>query len=210
MQVSKPVLYAAPASLVLSVADAKTFLRVDGSTEDNLIQAQIKGATQRLEALTDRKFFTQTWDIFYDTFPFSYSDEWWDGVREGTLSQFKNYVNHLDLPFGPLQSVTGVYTYDDGGTETTFSSTNYVIDNVGPYGKVVLKSGSVWPTDQLRTVNGVKVRAVFGWATVPDDIIEALKQLVAVMYEHRGDELPKIPATVSMLVEPYRRFKVGC
>jgi len=44
---------------------------------------------------------------------------------------------------------------------------------------------------------------------MPDDIKEAVKQLTGIMYEHRGDELPKIPPAVALMIEPHRRIKVG-
>lgn len=222
---SNPVLVTAPAQLPLSLEAVKTFLRVDGSSEDDLITLQIKAATRRLEALCDAKFVTQTWDVFFDSTPLKAKDDWWDGVREGAISEMYVPARFLNLPFGPMQSVTGVYTYDDANTEYEFTNTNYFADTSGPFGRIGLKTGSVWPATVLRPSSGLKVRAVFGFgagyipaddpdpaveSTIPEDIQEAIKQFTGILYEHRGDELPKIPASVSMLLEPYRRFKVGC
>lgn len=207
-------LVTAPAALALAVADAKTFLRVDGSDEDTLIEGLIKAATRRLEALTDKKFITQTWDIYYDHFPYKMKNDWWDGVKDMAISELHAPSPHLNMPFGPLNSVTGVYTYDESSTEYQFDSSNYVVDTVGPLGRVSLKDSATWPTTVLRPTNGVKVRGIYGMganqAALPFEIVEAIKHLVGIMYEHRGDELPKIPASVSMLIEPYRSIKVGC
>ena len=207
--ISKPVLVTAPATTPITLAEAKTFLRVDASDEDALISAQISAATRRLEALTDKKFVSQTWDVFFDSLPCKSKDDWWDGTREGALSELYAPNKFLDLPFGPLISVTGVYTYDEDDTEYEFASSNYSIDTAGPFGRIALKIGATWPSTILRPVNGLRVRGVFGYSNLPDDIKEAVKQFTAKIYEHRGDELPQIPASVSMLLEPYRKLKLG-
>ncbi len=57
-----------------------------------------------------------------------------------------------------------------------------------------------------------RVEVGFGDATmVPADIKMAVKELVAHMYENRGDQNEMtIPPHILMLVESYRRMKVGC
>ena len=208
--IPKSILNTAPASLAVTLATVKTYLRVDGSSEDAEITAMINAATQRLEAMTDKKFVSQKWDIYFDDFPGSYGGAWWDGEREGAISEMFSANKNINLPYGQLLSVESFKTFDDDNVEYTFDSTNYNIDTVAPYGVIALKYGAVWPQTVLRTVNGIKIAATFGYASVPQDIQEAIKILVGAMFENRGDEIPKIPAQVSLLVEPYRRFKVGC
>lgn len=207
-----------PATLAVSLTEVKTFLRIDGSSEDTILTTLIKAATLRLEALTDRKFVTQTLDIFYDSFPMSMKNDWWDGTKEMAMSELQSCSDHIKLPIGPMQSVTGLYTYDDSDVEYMMSASSYYADTQSPMGGIYLRQGGVWPTTVLRPSNGVRIRGVFGFGTgyvdannpsqVPNDIQEAIKILVSNMYEHRGDELPKIPASAALLVEPYRRYKV--
>lgn len=207
-----------PAQMPLSLQEVKDFLRVDSSSDDTLITNLIKSATLRLEALTDRKFVSQTYDIFYDNFPRSYKNDWWDGTKEMAISELEACGDRIKLPFGPMSSVTGVYTYDNQDTEITMDSAEYYADTKGQMGAIALREGYVWPATVLRPMNGVRIRAVFGFgqgyvsaqspSVVPIDLQDAVKMLVSNMYEHRGDELPKIPASVSLLVEPYRRYKV--
>lgn len=211
--IPKLQLVTAPANQAISTDNAKNFLRIDGTDDDALVAIQVKAATRRLEQLVDQKFITQTWDIFYDNVPHKIKDQWWDGTREGHINQMIGEVRELKLPIGPVQSVTGVYTYDEDDVEYIFASTNYSVDTAGPQGRIALKLGQTWPTTVLRPVNGFKVRAVVGMSAdengLPEDIKEAIKQFTAIIYEHRGDEMPKIPPAVSMLLEPYRRYKVG-
>jgi uncharacterized phiE125 gp8 family phage protein len=139
-------------------------------------------------------------------------DTWWDGSRDGAVNELYSPVGHLVLPFGPLSSVTGVYTYDDDNTENTFSSSAYYIDTAAPQGRVSLKSGSVWPSTVLRPSNGIRVRGVFGYgataASVPNDLVLAVMTLAARMYEHRGDELPEIPPQVMTLLSAYEQVRI--
>lgn len=219
-QVSAAKLVTPPSQEVISLTSLKTFLRIDGSSEDALLTSILKAATKRLEKLTDKKFVTQTWEIYYNCFPQKYDkSRWWDGTREMPLSELYQDERFIRLPFGPLQSVSGFYTYTEDNTEFEFASSNYTIDTVGPFGQVALNLSSTWPSTVLKPLNGIKITCMFGYGSgyiespetasqIPEDIQEAVKNLAAVMYEHRGDELPKIPKNVQMLLDPYMRVKI--
>jgi len=173
----------------------------------------INAATVRLEELTGRKFVSQKWDTFLDCFPYSQNNKWWDGTRDGAISELNGAGSNIDLPFGPLISVEGVFTYDDSDTEYAFASSNYNLDLYGPYGVIALKSGAVWPQTVLRTINGIKVSATYGYAVVPSGIKEAVKIFVGKMFENRGDSALgeaafTIPATAMVLLGPYTRVKI--
>lgn len=217
-RIPKPVLVTEPANAILQVADVKNFLRVDGTDDDNLIEVLISAVTSRLESFLDRKLITQTWDIFFDDFPCTGSDKWWDGVREGSISMLRGQESHIDLPFGPLQSVTYLKTYDEDNTDYTYDSVNYTVDTANHFGRVSLKIGAVWPTTILRPTNGALVRGVFGYGaddtSIPDAILQAAKLTIAKLYENRGDDKEgeaqfTMPATAQFLLEPYRLIKVG-
>lgn len=216
-------LVSAPALPPIGLDPVKTFLRVDGSEEDALITSLINAATKRIEAEIDQKLVTQTWSVFLDCFPCKPKqnrfDDWFEGTRDGALSSFFEAIPVIKMPFGPLQSVISFTTYDDSGGEYSFSSSNYYVDTVTPNDPAIaLKIGQTWPTTVLRFKNGIEIRGVFGYGDgytssnstgdVPVDLQEAVKQMVGIMYEHRGDEMPKIPSTASMLLEPYRKVKV--
>lgn len=314
----------------VSLEDMKDYLRVDADTDDALLEGMIKAATLRLEAMTNRKFATQYWDIYFDRFPYEERGEWFDGVREMPLSELYKEKRFIDLPFGPLQSVTKFSTFAQDNTETEFvASGNFYADTISPFGRIALLDGAIWPTGILRPMNGIKIRGLFGFGAgftrdqdfrktwlltfsngvpdeggitfkwqgglasaalayggtaaqlqtiirsldsdlatatvtgdfisgftivvetetdtidpddltvgastlqvanvdvdenlsyteetieddgtdslVPQDIQEAIKGLVAAMYEHRGDEMPKIPAAVQLLIAPYMRVRV--
>ena len=210
---AKPVLVTAPTEDALNLTTVKEFLRLDGTADDNALTAIVKGCTKRVENFIDQKLITQTWDIFFDGFPISYRrDDWWDGMRQGAMNELSGSLPGFKMPFGPINSATIKY-YNENLDETTFAAAGYVVDTRAREGIITLKSGYLWPTDILSPTNGVVVRGVFGYgaqANVPDDIKQALMAFVAFCYEHRDDnqDLPAMPATTQLLLEPYRRIKV--
>ncbi len=75
------------------------------TTEDAILSALITAARQQVEAITQRALITQTWDAYLDEFPDKDS---------------------IALPFGQLQSVTGVTAALGGSIAgTTFTDTTH-------------------------------------------------------------------------------------
>lgn len=203
----------APAENPVTVTEAKDYLRVDGSAEDARILAMIVAATDRLERYVDQKFIYQSWYQYLDCFPRSNRDAWWDGVRELPVSSMYVEAKEINLAIGPLVSVTAFNTYADDGVAQLFAASDYVIDTAGFQGRIALKLGGVWPTTILRKLNGIEIDFVCGMAadaaSLPMVIKQAVLEYVAQMYEARGDEKTPIPTSSEMLLEPYRKFKVG-
>lgn len=209
---------------VVSLADIKSFLRVDGTEDDLLITALVTAATQRLEDFISRKFITQQWKIYFDFWPSQYAkdDPWWDGVRDGAIGSLISPVRYVDLPFGPLNSVATITTYDDADVAYVFDASNYQADTKGLFGRIGLKIGCTWPPTILRPANGIEILGTFGMSAtaggLPTTIVQAVKLTVAKMYENRGDNTQSeffgasgftIPSTAQMLLEPMRRFRLG-
>jgi uncharacterized phiE125 gp8 family phage protein len=210
-----------PAQRVISLQALKDFLRVDTSADDLLLTNLLKAAEKRLEAFCEVKFVTQTWEIYYDHFPYGYkSGQWWDGTKDMAISELRDFSGgELTLPFGPVQSITSITYFKEDDTSAVFAGSNYVVDAVGNRGRIALRLGKVWPADVLLPINAVKVEGIFGFGAgyiaspeaqsqVPEDIQEAVKNFCAVLYEHRGDEMPDIPSNVVMLLQDYMRYRV--
>ena len=64
-----PILIAGPALEPVSLAEAKAWLRIDGSDEDALISTLVTSARLVLEAHTHQLFLEQSWKILYDAWP---------------------------------------------------------------------------------------------------------------------------------------------
>lgn len=153
----------APSAEPITTAEAKAFLRVDHSTQDDLVDDLIAAARQRVEADTGRSLITTTWDLTFDQFP----DE-----------------RAIVLPRLPLASVTSITSYDEDDTSATFASSKYLVDTA--QGRIALNDDEDWPTD-LRTHSSAVVRFVAGYgasgSSVPQPLRLALYQLVAHWFE---------------------------
>jgi uncharacterized phiE125 gp8 family phage protein len=175
----------APTLEPITLDEAKEQCRVDGTSEDTYIEGLIKAARRWIEKTYGLALNTQTLDGSLDGFPC------------GAIQVLKY----------PLISVTSVTYYDDDlSTSTVFSSASYQVDTRKRPPLIVLKNGVSWPTDSLRLSSGVVVRGVFGFGatmdTVPEEIREAVKLLVAQMYTHR---VPEVTGTIVQNIE----FAVG-
>ena len=194
-----------PASEPLALSETKSYLRVDGSGDDTLITSLIVTARKIAEQHMSRAIITQTLRLFIDTLE-DYDDPLWEGMRTGPYLNY--YKDYIDLPFPEVTSVTHVKTYDDADTATTFASSKYFLDNARVPARIVLRTGETFPT-ALRVANAIEVQYVTGYAdasSVPAPIKIALFQIVAFLYEHRGDMYEaksSLPPTAKKLLEPF-------
>jgi len=207
-----------PATEVATVAEMDTFLRGDNvleSVDGPLLETLIQAAREYAEEFTRRAFITQTWTAYMDRWPQTKDPlGWWDGVREGSITM--GQANSIELPIGPLQSVTSVSTFDDDNTETTFDAANYFLNTTRTPGEIILNTGATWPVF-TRNRNGVKVVYVCGYGDnatdVPAPLRTAVKMLAAHWYENR--EFTKTQSDMNQAVAPIHlqsilnRYKVA-
>lgn len=211
---SKLKLLVAPTETPVSVTEAKEYLRVDGNAEDLRINLMIQAAVKRLEEFADTRFIYQTWVQYNDGWPVDTVNEWWDGVREIPISELSKPGKYIELLTGPVVQVTEFNTYADDGVAQLNPPNNYIVDTVGRFGRIALPMGGVWPTTILRKINGIEIKFVCGQApnaaTCPADIKQAILEMVAHLYEHRGDEKQvEIPSAVGFLLSQYRTQRLG-
>ncbi len=207
-------LISAPAVEPLSLAETKTYLRVDAVDEDAYISGLIVTARMWVEKRIARAFITQTWDYIMDAWPGSQPNGWWDGVREGPVTGSSRRA--VELPLPPLQSVASVQTYDDADQITLFDASRYLVDTTRIPGRLVLRSNQVWPS-VTRAANGIEIRFIAGYGDNASDVPGAFKQalyiLVAHWFENRvqvnGQNLPQsAPLAVEALLTPFRKVSL--
>lgn len=188
-------LVTAPASDPLALADAKTHLKVEDGTDDELIRLLVLAAAEQCETFTGRKFVTQTWDLKLDGFP----------------------CGAIDLPFPPVSSVTSVSYVDTNGDSQTWSSSLYQTDlPAGPQATIArIQPAYAQTYPQTRSQwNAVTVRFVCGYGgpqDVPGSIQAAMKLLIGHWYANReavavsaGTVPSEIAMGVDRLLWPYR------
>jgi len=161
-------LIASPAIEPVSLDEAKSHLRVDGTDDDNLITSLIAAARRWCEKFQRRAYITQTWELWLDSWP------------------EKNYII---IPRPPLQDVSSVKYYGTDDSEYTFDQANYFVDTKSEPGRVVLGYKKNWPSVTLRPANGVVVTFTAGYGDnaekVPEEVKQAMKLLIGHWYEHR-------------------------
>lgn len=171
----------APASLPVTLAEAKSYLRTVGTHEDGTITALIQAATDLAEGFLGRALEPATWQLNLDTFP----------------------GHELRLPLGPVASVTSVAYTDRDGVEQLISGSDYELDTTEGFGGWVLpRSGFAWPTG-MTTVNGVRVAFEAGLGT-PPAVRQALLAMIATGYDQRGSGRMLSPGIIADL-SPFRR-----
>lgn len=190
-------LVSAPAAEPVSLADAKAFLNApSGTQDDTLITALQLSARQWVEEYLNRSLITQTWDWMLDRFP------WWS---------LQNPFRALEVPRGPIQSISSVKYVDQGGTTQTYDPTKYAIDVASVPPRLTPVYGVPWPIPRY-VPNAVTVRFVAGYGAdgtkVPEPINKAIMMLINTHYEQR--EALVIGQTVNptnqvlALLAPYR------
>jgi uncharacterized phiE125 gp8 family phage protein len=179
-----------PATLAVSVAEAKEHLEVEHDLHDLKIERFIRRATAHLDGwqgVLRRALEPQEWEFALDEFP--------DGA--------------IALPLGPVASVTSVIYADPAGAEQTVDPGAYVLDpysSGGAEGWVVPVDG--WPA-AMKTVLAVRVRYVAGTGT-PPAVQQAILLFVGHYYRFRGDDqdAPEVPPNFQSLIAPLRRIRL--
>jgi hypothetical protein len=203
---------APPAVEPLSLAEIKTFLRIDHSTDDSLVTGLISAARQICESVTGRSLITRSYSLYLDHWPGTTALGWWDGVQEGADIILNGGV--LNLPKPPLLSVTRINIYDAGNAATEFAAANYFVDTAGNPGRIVLKEG-VLPPLPGRAANGIEIQFNAGYGAaaqnVPAMLRQGIKQIIAHFYEHRGDSQDQalIASGAAVLFHPYRMMSLS-
>jgi uncharacterized phiE125 gp8 family phage protein len=179
----------------VTLDEMKRYLRVDSVEDNDLISSMILAARSFVEEFTHRALMSQTIQLVYD-----------------------NVGASIEIPRPPLREIKRIETIDDNGTKTDVDSASYVVDASGTPGRVFLKSGRSWPSH--RGCTSFLITAIVGYgenpADVPAAIREAIKKLVAEMYENRGAAdvlLGTHPLTnqqqlIMAMVQPYRIYRL--
>ena len=193
---------AAPFSVTI-VKDAAS------SPDDTLITSLIAQARGLVEDYTRRSLITQTWDLWLDR-PVEDPVDPRYPLPEAPfyLSGRARRLPWVELPRGPVQSVTSVSYFGDDNVAQTFAASNYYLDSSGLVPRLVLVRGQTWP-DGLRDVAGLRIRYVTGFGTaasVPAQLKLAVLQAVAWFYENRGGQ--ELPSGIRVLLDPFRAVRV--
>jgi uncharacterized phiE125 gp8 family phage protein len=98
-----------------------------------------------------------------------------------------------------------VYAPDDSAT--VLDPATYQVDAASAPARLTLKS-TVLPPTNLRAINAVAIAFTAGYGDEADDVPagfrEAILELIAFLYEHRGEAPAELPIDVLALLAPFR------
>lgn len=151
-------------TLPVTLTEAKTHLRIDGTGDDTYLTALLTAATALVEGETNCDVRTTTWEYQDYNFPCS------------------NFV----LPRGPLVSIASIKYYSDATTLTTLATTDYYVTiPAKTLGTVV--PNLYWPTPYYTRPDAVQVQFTTG-TPVSAMAKHAILLAVATWYENRESE----------------------
>lgn len=165
----------------ITVEELKLFARIDNSDEDTLLEGFIVATRQAAEQYLNRALLCRKIRLVYD--------EW--------------FCRTIELPSPPLISIDGVYTVDEDGVTTEYSSDNYYIVTEHLPGQLVIKRSATMPINTTRDTGGYRVEYFAGYGElatdVPQQIREALKLWATALYENRAITTEPPPEARSLL-----------
>tara|TARA_B100000963_G_scaffold150816_1_gene131491 strand:- start:98 stop:670 length:573 start_codon:yes stop_codon:yes gene_type:complete len=170
----------------ITVSDLKEHLRVTHSQEDTLITALRAAAVSFVEEHCNIKIGSYTARLY--------------------LPDFSNSF----VPIGPVTSISevGYQTTEDKtySSLTLLPSVNYTTDTISRPARIAFND---FPTTYEYALTPVVVTFTAGYTTVPEPILQAVRLLVAHMYENRQEEITGTITTrlkfgLDALLNPYR------
>lgn len=188
-----PIRTVAPATLPVTLAEAKAHLAISHSDQDDMVTALLNAAVGHVDGwsgVLGRALINQTWQ-----------------------QDFRGFYDGLRLGLAPVSSVTSVTYYDgDNASQTLDAATYQVLAEDG--GTVLrLAPDQTWPGVYNRP-DAIRATYVAGYGAsasdVPSPIRHAILMLVAHWYLNRepasiGAAAASIPLTVDALLLPFRR-----
>lgn len=168
-----------PTTEPLSLAEAKLYLRVDGSDEDSLITDIIAAVREAAEDYLRRSLITQNWSVTYDDYA----------------------PGCTPLPNGPVQAVLDVKTINRDGLETVVSDMTYALN--------AAMTQLTFDTVPLAHQVKVSYVAGYGDAAdVPESIRQGMLMHLAALYDNRLQGMT-LPAASISLYKPFREMRLA-
>lgn len=185
-----PMLIDGPALEPVSLAEAKSWLKVEGSDEDDLIRGLIVAARLMVEAEIGQVLIAQNWRLVGDAWPPGEEIS----VRVGRIIAapaarvFDAVSQPAALPFDSIRIRRGTR----------------------PHAVIITPRPA---PGRARAGIEIDIRLGFGEAAadVPETIRLAIRRLVALWYEDRGDGEAEVglPAQIRALLKPFRILRLS-
>jgi uncharacterized phiE125 gp8 family phage protein len=198
-----------PVEEPVSLALAKSHLRLTYTSQDALVSGLISAAREYCEKEVQRAFVTRTYELrlnrFPVTLPFAY-------LPYFSLERMPNQTyGIIRLPKPPLVSVDSISYVDNNGDVQPLDPTLYQVDAGGVLqGTVAPAYGLVWPQSRYM-LDSVRVQYTAGYGAasdVPASIIQAMLLLIGSWYRNRESVTPsaftELPMATKALLSSFK------
>jgi uncharacterized phiE125 gp8 family phage protein len=182
----------APAVEPVTVANAKTQLRIGHDSEDDLLAGLIRAAREEVEARTGLALISQSWRLALDRWP-----------RFGRVALLRH----------PVVDILSVTVYGAEGEASLVDPSTYEVDVASRPARLYFGARP----EPARILNGIEIDFSAGFGEDGDSVPERLKRamllLVAHWYEFRagfgvGDQPVSIPPEFDRLTSAFRRGRL--
>jgi uncharacterized phiE125 gp8 family phage protein len=148
-----------PTDMAITLEEARLFLRVEYTDDDELITSMVKGATVVAQAFINQQITECQYAL--------------------ALSSFQSEVSLLS----PVKTIDSVKYYDTTNTLQTIDGSNYYLMDFGLPNKLIFNDG--FSIDTYNRPDAIQITFTSGMTTVPSDIIQWVRIRIASMYQFR-------------------------
>lgn len=191
------ILITPPSRYPVTLEETKAHLRVETDDDDAYLDSLIEMATACLDGadgLLGRCLVQQTWELQLPYWPCAPMR-----CDFGTRYFPNGPTGQIEIPLGPLMSVTSVVHVDAAGDDQTIDADQYIAVPRGwEPGIVQPVYGGTWPTVVYSRPDAIRIRFVAGYAsvvngglngTIPRNIIQCMLKAIGSAYENRDQSV---------------------
>jgi uncharacterized phiE125 gp8 family phage protein len=187
-----PLLIAGPATEPVTLSQAKIFMKIDATDDDDLVGTLLTAARLMVEAAANRVLIHQTWRLVLDQWPY-------DGA--------------LRLPVAPVSAIVAARVFSAANVAIPVDAAVLTLE---PGNDPPLIRVTATPPAIGRLTRGLEIDVLAGFGAAATDVPAPLRQavlrLAARWFENRGDVVARdasaLPAEIAALIAPYRRARL--
>jgi len=116
-----------------------------------------------------------------------------------------SWMSCIDLDARPVRSITSISYYDTDNASQTVSASDYTLDNFGRVPRIRFRPEYTFPDLYDDRPRPIVIIMVMGYqaSDLPSDIRQAIRYMVADMYQHRDNPVRDKVSAIDRIV---RRF----